>query len=118
MGLIHERQRTARGDADNRRGFEDDSFGFELFDSPVDELFFQAELGHAVPQQPANGLVAFEYGHIVSRTDELLSGGKTRWSRADYRNGFTGLYGGFLRRDPTFGTRYKTRWDRQGLQLL
>ena len=83
-------------------GAEGNALLAHLVDPAFHNMFFQLEVGNTVAQEPARIAILFEHRHLVTGAGELLGTGQPRWPGAHHGNGFSGLIGPWLGRDPAF----------------
>jgi hypothetical protein len=68
---------------DHHAGAEDDALPLHLLDPAIDVRFLHLEVGNAVAQQTADGIVLLEDGDRMARTRQLLGGSQTGRSGPD-----------------------------------
>src|ERR1022692_2410755 len=76
--------------ADVGIGNELDSLGAHLLQTPVDVVLLHLEIRDAVAQQATDAVVLFEHSDGMSRTAQLLGGGKPCGTGADYGDELAG----------------------------
>ena len=86
-------------------GHDFDALGLHLFDTALDVVLLELEVGNPVHQQPADAVGSLVERNRVTGARQLLRAGEARRPRTHHRHTFPTPARGRLRHDPAFSPR-------------